>query len=239
MFPSELLNLQNRILAYEQRGLVTRTFRRLDPDRQEAIIHSILAEAAQHGPANLNVKRVAEGAGVSVGSIYQYFGSRDGLLAFSIELVVDSMTDLFEQARFYLSQMPLSESLGAYIQGGVEWSQAQEGSLQFFARAAYHGDPELRATVVDPIAAEMLATTREMISQAQARGELRPDIDLEAAARLVHALTVVIGDAVLLPHLNAYFQITAPDMPLERVFTALIDLLKRGLAASDQSEDQQ
>jgi len=55
------------ILELEKKGLVTRTFRRLDSDRQQAIITAILDEAGETGPQDLNIKRVAERAGVSTG----------------------------------------------------------------------------------------------------------------------------------------------------------------------------
>ncbi len=76
------------IIQAEQQGQVTRTFRRLDPARQQAVIQAILDEAALRGPAALNVKQVARRAGVSVGSLYQYFGDRDSMLNFAVDLCV-------------------------------------------------------------------------------------------------------------------------------------------------------
>ena len=69
---SDWAQIHTRIFEMEQEGLVTRTFRRLDPDRQQAVLTAILDEAVEHGPASLSMKRVAERAGVSVGSLYQY-----------------------------------------------------------------------------------------------------------------------------------------------------------------------
>ncbi len=51
------------IVEMEQKGLVTRTFRRLDPDRQQAIITAILDEAGETGPQDLNIKRWPGGPG--------------------------------------------------------------------------------------------------------------------------------------------------------------------------------
>ena len=95
MLTSDWTQLQAHILQLEQQELVTRTFRRLDPPRQQAILQAILDEAAEKGPTDVNIKEVARRAGVSVGSLYQYFGSRETLLAFAVELGVRMMTDLF------------------------------------------------------------------------------------------------------------------------------------------------
>jgi hypothetical protein len=77
----------------------------------------------------------------------------------------------------------------------------------------------------------MRQMVHEMLARAAARGELRPDLDLEAASRLVHALTIAISDPQLLPYLNDYFQVVGDSAPPETVFEALLDLLERGLGA--------
>ena len=69
MTRSNWTELHGRVLQLEQEGLVTRTFRRPDPGRQEAILNAILDEAVEKGPTSLNVKQVAEGKGV--GGVYR------------------------------------------------------------------------------------------------------------------------------------------------------------------------
>ncbi|MBN1536759.1 MAG: TetR/AcrR family transcriptional regulator [Anaerolineales bacterium] len=228
----------NHIPAYirklEEEGWVTRTFRRLDPPRQIAVIEAILIEAAHAGPSSLNIKKVAQRAGVSVGSLYTYFPDRDGMLAFAVELSVRIINDSFNEYRPYLSSLPLREALKAYLIGGVEWSTAQAGFLRLFARAAYQGDPELAETLVKPIANTLLDMVREILQQAILRREIRPDVDLEAASRLVHALTIAAGDSLLLPYLNHYFQVTSQELPIERMVEALVELICQGIATANQ-----
>ena len=43
--------IHTHILQFEEEGLVTRTFRRLDPERQQVILTAIPAEAIKKGPA--------------------------------------------------------------------------------------------------------------------------------------------------------------------------------------------
>ncbi|MEW5959299.1 MAG: TetR/AcrR family transcriptional regulator [Chloroflexota bacterium] len=231
MTVSEWTHIQTHILEFEEKGLVTRTFRRLDPDRQQIIIAAILSEAIEKGPADLNIKQVAERAGVSVGSLYTYFGNRDGLMNFAIALCIGYLTDAFETFRPMLAALPLTEALTAYLGGGIEWSRTWMGLIQFFARAAYRGDAELGERVVRPIADAMRRTVQDILQAAIERGELRPDIDLEAATRLVHGLTIVVGDSQLLPYLNTYFQTTADTVAFERVLKAMISLIEEGFGS--------
>jgi AcrR family transcriptional regulator len=217
------------ILQLEAEGVVSRTFRRLDPERQQAILFAILDEAYEKGPASINIKEVARRAGVSVGSLYTYFPDREGMLAFAVEVCVRLITAGFGELGPYLAGLSLREALTVYLAGGVEWSQAYWRLLQLFARGAYQGDPQLLERLVRPIATVMSDTVRDVLAAAAARGEIRPDVDLEAAARLVNALTIAVGDSQLIPYLNTYFQVIDDDMPPERVMEALLALVVRGL----------
>jgi AcrR family transcriptional regulator len=222
--------IQAHILRFEREGLVTRTFRRLDPDRQQAVVHAILEEAATEGPTALNIKGVAQRADVSVGSLYQYFGNRQGLLDFAVALCVRYTIDLFEQFGPMLAALPLRDALHYYLLGGIEWGKTEGGLVRFLGRAAYEGDPTLAERAVRPVADVMRTMVVDILTQAAARGEIRPDVDLEATARVVNALMIAAGDSQLFPYLNVYFQITNDEIAFEYVVDVLVDLVMRGIA---------
>jgi AcrR family transcriptional regulator len=222
-------NFQPFILQLEQEGKVTRTFRRLDPERQQAVINAILEEAAEKGPATLNIKEIARRGNVSIGSLYQYFPNRDGLLDFAIELCVRYSIGIFQEYTPVLAAMPLKEALNAYLMGGLEWGQTATGLVRFFGRAAYQGDPDLAERVVRPVASVMRETIQEIVAQAVARGEIRPGVDVEAATRIVNALTIVIGDSQLLPYLNTYLQVSDDRLPAERINASLVEFILHGI----------
>jgi AcrR family transcriptional regulator len=200
------------ILQMEQEGMVTRTFRRLDPEKQHAVLTAIIEEAVQKGPTSINIKQVAKRAGVSVGSLYTYF-----------------------QYQPYLMAMPLREGLTGYIAGGVEWGQLQSGLTQFFLKAAFHGDPELGEKFVRPMGVTLLGIVRGMLQEAINRGEVRGDIDLEGTTRMVHALTIALGDSQMMPYLNNYLQLSDEEVPIERVIVAMLDTLMEGIAPRKDS----
>jgi AcrR family transcriptional regulator len=232
---SDWTAIHTHILELEERGVVTRTFRRLDPDRQQAILVAILDEAVEKGPTRINIKQVAERAGVSVGSLYTYFPNREGMLAFAVEVCVRFVSDAFNEFRPYLIALPLRDALGAYLLGGIEWSRMYVRLLRLFARAAYHGDPELADPLVHPVATQLREMVRDILVHAAERGEIRDDVDLGATTRLIHALTIAVGDSQLLPYLNTYFQVVDEEVPPERTLEALIDLIMRGIGAGEKA----
>lgn len=218
------------ILELEKKGLVTRTFRRLDPDRQTAIMEAIFAESGEKGPSELNIKKVAERAGISVGSLYQYFGNRDNLLVFARELAVYLTAMTFQAYAPDLAALPLEQSIPAYLAGGIELGNTETGLMGFFAAAAYHGSPSDRESIVEPIAQSLLEVIKAMLKAAADRGEIRTDLDLDLTARLVNTFLIAVGDASLLPNLNAYYQLYSPQNSSEKVLETLVDLLFHGLS---------
>jgi len=222
-------NFHAYIQQLESEGKVTRTFRRLDSARQQAVINAILEEATEKGPASLNIKEIARRANVSVGSLYQYFPNRDGLLDFAIELCVRYMTNMFEMSRPYLKAMPLKQALRSYLMVGIEWGNTEVGLVRFLGRAAYQGDPALEERVVRPVAETMRKVIFELLERAVQRGEIRAEVDLEATSRLVNGLMILVGDSQMLPYLNTYFQITDEKVPAERMLEALVDFIIKGL----------
>jgi AcrR family transcriptional regulator len=224
---------QGYILRLEQEGKVTRTFRRLDAGRQQVILNAILEEAVEKGPASLNIKAIARRANVAVGSLYQYFPNRGGLLDFAIDLCVQYMNGLFTESRPYLQLMPLEDALRAYLTVGVAWGQTESGLVRFFGRAAYQGDPMLAERVVRPIAAAMRELVTDLLVQAAKRGEIRPDVEIEPTARAINATLIALGDSQLLPYLNVYLQVSDEHIAFEPVLEAVVALILRGIAPVD------
>jgi hypothetical protein len=64
---------------------------------------------------------------------------------------------------------------------------------------------------------------------AQARGELRPEVDIEAAARAINAWVIPVADSQLFPYLNLYFQTSDENIPFQRTLDAFLDILEQGL----------
>jgi AcrR family transcriptional regulator len=63
-----------------------------------AVVDAAIAELAAHGHAGLTTNRVAERAGVSIGSLYQYFPNKEAIAAAVFERYLQSYTDVFLRA---------------------------------------------------------------------------------------------------------------------------------------------
>jgi AcrR family transcriptional regulator len=217
------------ILNLEKKGVVTRTFRRLDPERQQVVINAILDEAIEKGPASINIKQVAKRADVSIGSLYQYFGNRENLISFTTSLCVCILTDSFVQFKPVLAAMPLREALEAYLSGGIEWGKTMRGLVHYFGRAAYQGDPDLAEKVVQPVAVAMRETMLYILEAARDRGDIRYNLDLEVTVRWINMSVIALGDSQIFPFLNMYYQVSDSDVSYEVTLKSFLDVLIKGL----------
>lgn len=193
------------------------------------MIEAILEEAAEAGPRGVQVKRVAARAEVSVGSLYQYFPRREGMLDAAVQMTTGFLVGSLEGFVPVMAQLPLRDGLAAYLSGGVEWSAANSGLLGLFLRAAYAGIPGPAHSLVRPVGTAMGHLLRALLDGARARGELREEIDVDTATRLVQALTSAVGDAELVPYLNDYYQLFDAEHPPEQVRQATVDFILQAI----------
>lgn len=157
----------------------------------EAILDATERVLAQEGSEATTTTRVAEVAGVSVGSLYQYFPSRDALLAAVIERRVER-----DEQEFLAHLGTLSDaSLASVLRAGARWLVE-----------VYRREPELYRTMVDEmdrVAREPRVQTLLDDSIARTVAMLTPHRealavdDLELAAyTIVTAQVAVVRDAV-------------------------------------------
>ena len=224
--------LEEHIQDLQAEGLITATFQRLEAERRNAVLDAVLAEAVERGPTTINIKHVAKKADVAIGSLYQYFGNRDNLVEFAVQLCIRYLVDEFKSFQPYLLKMTIRDGLAAYLTGGLEWSRMQVGLKQFFLKAAYQGDPNMAEKLVRPLGTVMLDTVRQMLLAAQQRGEVRQDVNLEVSARTINAMMIAVGDSLLLPYLNIYTQVFDSKVQVDQLTQALVDNLLDGIGPS-------
>jgi AcrR family transcriptional regulator len=92
-------------------------------DRAKATVDAILTAAAQvliaRGYENATTARIAERAGVSIGSLYQYFPNKEALVAALIEHHADEIVAVVEDALTVSQHGTLEAGMRAFIRAAV------------------------------------------------------------------------------------------------------------------------
>jgi AcrR family transcriptional regulator len=171
----------------------TNTWTNLDPGRRERILEAAMAEFGRHGYSGGNLGVIAREAGVAKGSLFQYFENKFDLFAHVTEQV---------SLRVYTHMAPWLTGLDPHRSFFEFLTDAVESWVDYFAThplergvtaaTTLEVDPVVRAAVRGVVHRIYLEGLRPLLEQARARGELHPDIDLDACLSLL---------VLLFPHL--------------------------------------
>jgi AcrR family transcriptional regulator len=102
-------------------------------DRAKATVEAILQGATRvlvkEGYEGTNTNRIAEVAGVSIGSVYQYFSNKEAILGELIELHIQKLMDVFVENYNTLSTVSLKDGIRILIRAMIE-ARSVEPKLQ-------------------------------------------------------------------------------------------------------------
>jgi AcrR family transcriptional regulator len=179
------------------RSTVQRSWRTPRQARSRHTVECVLAAAAQvfaeQGYANTTTNHIAARAGVSIGSLYQYFPSKDALLMALAERHVErAFASVMEEVRAW-RDAPVPELLRALVGALVEAHQIEPRLHRVIFEEA-----RLDATFrrrLDELDARAMAVARELIDQRLAELSVRnPEmasfIVVQVLEGLTHAMVI-------------------------------------------------
>lgn len=186
---------------------------RIRIERKEATRRSILRAArtvfVSKGFHEATTHDVAREAGLSVGSIYTYFRSKDDLIRESILAANKDETDAV--LRDVRSSGTVREKMARAIAGWYAYTLEEPGVPAFLAEAwAVASRKPLIRDLVARRRERIVTVAMVILQEGVADGELTPNLDVDAAARAVAALL----DGVILESIES--GASPPQMDIER-----------------------
>jgi AcrR family transcriptional regulator len=149
--------------------------RRLPPEeRRRQIVAAVISVVAEHGVPGATVARIAERAGVSEGTLYVHFASRDEMLVAALDSIFEQMAGLIESS----SEADPIARLRDIGRRHSRLMRTERGGflypwVEFIAAGPLVGLREAVAQTQTRAFSKMLA----IVEQGQAQGRLRHDID--------------------------------------------------------------
>jgi AcrR family transcriptional regulator len=189
--------------------------------RSQDMVQTLLTAAtrvlARESLQGFNTNRVAEVAGVSVGSLYQYFPNKNALVAALIEQAQTELAQAVESAVQACAGQPLREALAALVDVAIQHQYGQP----LLAAALDHEERRLPLQTVLSQAEQRLGGAVLNLLQRHAT-ELAVSADARSARDcLIIAKALVEADAFVASRTRAA---PPPDLP-QRVQRALLGYL--------------
>jgi len=168
--------------------------------RAQATVDAILDATAEllvsHGYDKLSTNKVAQRAGVSVGSLYQYFGNKESLVLALVERHTEQMLGLLESNIAAFIDAPLPDGVRAYVRAMVDAHMQDPALHKVMLQQVLHLGFEHIETL-EKRARQMVHAILEL-----KRDEILPDDPELAAYVLVITVESLAHRAVLSPRLD-------------------------------------
>lgn len=100
----------------------------------DTLIEATARVIAQRGLDGTTTPAIAEAAGVSVGSLYQYFDGKDALITALLEKLVDDLARVLDFQAGAAATLPLREMVGSAIGLTLAFMRSNEGLYLELAR---------------------------------------------------------------------------------------------------------
>ena len=158
--------------------------------RRREIIEAARVVITERGMRALTIGAIARAVGVSDGAIYRHFKGKKQILAGLIEDIDDRLArriDLIDgdpQAGLNRLQSVLRDNAAPYTTTGV--------SFMVIAEVLMNGDDELR-TLMQAAVDKHLEMIEAQLTVGVQRGEVRPDVDVKAAALQFYGLIQAVN----------------------------------------------
>ena len=189
----------------------TVTWARVDPARRAAVIEAAEAEFGAHGFSRGSLNVIARRAGVAKGSLFQYFADKRDLYAFIADIgsqrVRSYMEDLIRELD---PSRPFFEFLTGLLDGWVAYFADHPHERALHAAATLEVDTDARISVRSVIHRHYLEVLRPLVRDAQARGDLSKDSDIDAFLSL---LLLIFPHLALAPYMRGLDPILGLDEP--------------------------
>lgn len=177
-------------------------FTRRAGERPEELAAAALELCAERGVQGTRVADVAERAGVTVGTIYRYFESKDALVDAALELARPPVR------AHALADRP-GAALPALSEAARRWGAFFDGAGARAVRVTLSEPRRLAPGSPGPVGAAIAEFTEILVAGAS-RGDIRADLDVSAVAR------AIVGALALGTALH-----TSPDRTVIDVVAAL------------------
>jgi len=217
----------------------TKTFFKLDPLKREKIITCAADLFAQNGYSHTSMEAVAEAAGIAKGALYRYFEGKKDLFL----MVVDHLhQDIDNYAREYLEDRKdwnVFDTIRDWLVSVYEFQKLFSMHMLVLCNVLYQEDLEFKGEVLAKFGKLSTQYTRLLLQRGIARGEVRDDIDLDAAAFVIECVHDRFHDGVMQPFLDHGFGLyQAPQEVINRKSDLVVESFRRALGKPEPAETQ-
>ncbi len=176
-----------------------KTFDHLPKEKQQLILATATEEFAQKGYEKANTNVIAEKAGISVGSLYKYFTSKEDLFLMTVHEGSAFLAKTLEP--IIGSDKRIIEKLHAIIRVIQTTSREHQSLIKLYSEMTSVGNGDLVQRLSHEIESISAQAYAKLLEEGQNRGEVRKDIDARLGAFFIDNLFM----SLQFSYVNGYY----------------------------------
>jgi TetR/AcrR family transcriptional regulator len=163
-------------------------FKKLAPEKQDKVFQAAVGEFATHGYRNASMNNLVKTAGISKGSLFQYFRTKSDLFDKIVEIALSRVKQFLRKVRDDTAKLTFFERLERMLRAGFSFIDEHPLLAKVYFQLLQSGEAPFgseRMIFLRQQANEFLA---ELIEDGIARKEIREDLDVRRLAFLMNCI---------------------------------------------------
>ncbi len=208
-------------------------YQKLPPEKQDKVFGAAASEFARKGFEAASMNAVVAEAGISKGSLFQYFSSKLKLFDAVVSFATRTAKSRLRQARDESRGAPLRRRLGATLRAGFLFIEEHPHLARVYFRLLHSGEAPFGTARIRTLHRQSIDFLSQLLEDARACGELRPQTDIARTAFLINSLMQHLLHAYYTQHLDSELGLyRGEEEDLDTWIDATLDLVTRGVLQS-------
>lgn len=218
-------------------ALVSRdTFRNLELDKQQKVLAAAIDEFASHGFRQASINRIVQRLGIAKGSIFQYFGTKEGLFKIIFDYAVELVKNSLRRVREDTAELDFFERIRRSLQTGIRFIDQHPQIFKIYLKMIFQEDFPLRTEFIQKVHLFSSDYLTSLVEMGKARGDLREDLDIQSSVFFLDALMDRFLQAYCVSYLDAgtgLYQ-ASPD-ELNKKINEFIQVIRAGMGNNSRN----
>jgi AcrR family transcriptional regulator len=166
----------------------TELFKNLPAEKRERVFGAAAEEFAANGYGRASMNALVRAAGISKGSLFQYFGTKQGLFDSVVTMATRLAKERLRRTRDETGEQPLRDRLAAVMRAGFGFVDAHPHLARIYFRLLQGRGAPFGAARLQALHRRSVDFIHDLLVDARSRGEVGSGIDLRRAAFVINGI---------------------------------------------------
>lgn len=219
------------------------TFENLPEDKRLRVLGEAEREFAEQGYDGASMNRLTQRLGIAKGSLFKYFGTKEGCFRTVFDHAVQRFARRMRQARDMACEAgedmapgELFATIERLLDAALAFVREYPFIYRIYLKMLFNEDFPLRGAILPEVRRNTYKLLAPLVEEAQRRGELRPELDVESVVFVIEAVCERFLQAHAVSAMGSGSGVPCPELEPEasrRAASRMLDVLRCGRDAKE------